>query len=200
MLLEKEIIAIILSFGGLDHWSFQMEIKGIGTPKNRPFRFETIWLSHLEFISNIEKWWAKDLQIQGSTMFLLHRILTHIKLRLKAWNNNEFGNIFAENKSVENKFFELNQALIKEAFDKKKNDQVEKYHQEWEKLCKQEEIFWKKIKSRVQWLKEGECNTNFFDRSIIANKTHNRISLIEDEDGQMHQSHEEIEAVLVKHF
>eukprot|EP00253_Pinus_taeda_P009399 PITA_09399 len=110
------------------------------------------------------------------------QILKHIKLKLKASNKNEFGNIFAGKKAVEDKIMELNQALIKEGFDKSKNNQVEKYHQEWENLCKQEEIFWKQ-KSRVQWLKEGERNTKFFHRFTIANRTHNRISLIKDKDG-----------------
>lgn len=92
----------------------------------------------------------------------------------------------------------LNQALIKEGFDKEKNDQVEKHRQEWEKLCKREEIFWKQ-KSRVRWLKEGEHNNRFFHRSKIANRTHNRISSIKDEDRHNHQSHVDIEAVLVRH-
>eukprot|EP00253_Pinus_taeda_P017458 PITA_17458 len=158
-----------------------------------------MWFSHPDFISNIENWWAEDLQIQGSLMFLLHKRLKHIKMKLKSWNKDIFGNIFANKKSVENKNLELNQTLIKEGFDKNKNEQVEKYHLEWEKLCKQEEIFWKQ-KSRVQWLKEGERNTKFFHRSTIANRTHNRISSIKNEDGQIQQTHEEIEAVLVKHF
>ena len=46
----------ILPFGGSDHWPVQLEIKGIGIPNNRPFRFEDIWLTHPDFISNIEKW------------------------------------------------------------------------------------------------------------------------------------------------
>ncbi|MCY6488420.1 hypothetical protein, partial [Actinobacillus pleuropneumoniae] len=83
MLLDKEIIARILPFGASDHWPVQMEIKGIGTPRNKPFRLETIWLSHPDFYSNIEKWWAEDLQIQGSSMFLIHKILKYIKQRLK---------------------------------------------------------------------------------------------------------------------
>lgn len=141
----------------------------------------------------------KDLQIQGSTMFLLHKRLKHIKLKLKDWNKKEFGNIFANKKIVENKILKLNQTLIKEGFDKDKNDQAEKHHQEWEKLCKQEKKFWKQ-KSKVQWLKQGECNTKLFHRSTIANRNHNRISSIKDEEGDIHQSHEEIEAVLVKHF
>eukprot|EP00253_Pinus_taeda_P018901 PITA_18901 len=132
-------------------------------------------------------------------MFLLHKILRHIKLRLKDCNKNEFGNIFTAKKAVEDKMRKLNQTLITDSFDKDRNDQVTKHHQEWENLCQQEEIFWQQ-KSRVQWLKEGERNTKFFHRSTIANRSHNRISSIMDEDGHLHNSHEEIEDVLVHHF
>ena len=37
----------------------------------------------------------------------------------------------------------LNQDLIMEGFNKVKSDQFDKHHQEWENLCKQEEIFWR---------------------------------------------------------
>ena len=77
------------------------EVSFIGTPRNRPFRFENIWLTHLDFISNIEKWWTKDMHVQGTKMFLLHKILKHIKHKLKYWNKNEFGNIFEAKKAVE---------------------------------------------------------------------------------------------------
>eukprot|EP00253_Pinus_taeda_P003282 PITA_03282 len=53
MLNNKEMAASILPFGGSDHWPVQLEVKGIGTPRNRPFRFENIWLTHLNFINNI---------------------------------------------------------------------------------------------------------------------------------------------------
>ena len=103
-------------------------------------------------MSNIAKWWTKYLHIQGMRMFLLHQRLKHIKVRLKDWNNNEFGNIFEAKKTIEGKMQELNQALIMDGFDKFRNDQVTKHHKDWENLCKQEEIFWRQ-KSRVQWLK-----------------------------------------------
>lgn len=132
-------------------------------------------------------------------MFLLQKRLKYIKLRLKGWNKNEYGNIFEAKKSVEGKMQELNQALITNGFDKDRSDQVTKYHQYWENLCKQEEIFWKQ-KSRVQWLKEGERNTRFFHKSTMANRAHNRISSIKDDGGNLLNSHEEIEVVLVQHF
>ena len=142
---------------------------------------------------------SRGFHIQGTRIFLLQKILKHIKQRLKDWNKNDFDNIFAGKEYVENKMQELNQAMIKEGFDKEKNDQVEKHQQEWENLCKQEEIFWRQ-KSGVQWLKEGKRNTRFFHRSTIANRTQDIISSIKDEDGQIQQSHEDIEDVLVQHF
>lgn len=132
-------------------------------------------------------------------MFLLHKRLKHIKFKLKEWNKKDFGNIFVDKKSVEIKIQELNQALIKDGFDKIKSDHVEKHLHEWENLCKQEEIFWRQ-KSRVQWLKEGERNTRFFDRFTMANRAYNIISTIKDEEGEIQITHKDIEAVLVQHF
>eukprot|EP00253_Pinus_taeda_P010316 PITA_10316 len=117
------MIARVLPFGGSDHWPIQLEVQGMGTPKNRPFIFENIWLSHPDFISNIANWWAEDLNIQGSRMFLLQKKLKHIKLRLKYWNRNEYGNIFEAKKSIEGKMQVFNQPLITDSFDKDKSDQ-----------------------------------------------------------------------------
>jgi len=100
---------------------------------------------------------------------------------------------------IERKLQVLNQGLIKEGHDKAQHDQATRYQQQWEYLCSQEEIFWNK-KSRIQWLKEGECNTRFFHKSTMANRAHNRISLIKHERGNNLNSHEEIEAELVQHF
>lgn len=83
LLLSGHIMtAFILPFGGSDHWPIQLEAPFIGTLRNRPFRFENVWLTHLDFITNIGKWWAEDVPTQGTKMFLLHRRLKYIKLRL----------------------------------------------------------------------------------------------------------------------
>ena len=42
MLIDKEIIARLLPFGGSNHWTIQLEIKGMVSPRNRPFRFKNI--------------------------------------------------------------------------------------------------------------------------------------------------------------
>eukprot|EP00253_Pinus_taeda_P016893 PITA_16893 len=109
-----DLLAMILPFGGSDHWPIQLEASFIGTPRNRPFRFENIWLTHPDFTSNIEKWWTKDMQVQGTKMFLLHKRLKHIKIRLKYWNKNEFGNQLDAHKEIEAELVKHFQGVAKE--------------------------------------------------------------------------------------
>jgi len=83
ILICLDLSALILPLGGSDQWPILLEASFIGTLRNRPFRIENIWLTHPDFISNIEKWWIEDMNVQGTKMFLLHQKLKHIKLRLK---------------------------------------------------------------------------------------------------------------------
>ena len=77
------ITAFIIPFGGSYHWPISLEATFMGTPRNKPFRFENVWLSHPEFTTNIDKWWREDLNTQGTRMFLLQQKLKHIKSKLK---------------------------------------------------------------------------------------------------------------------
>ena len=66
-----DLTTLILPFEELDHWPIQLEASFIGTPRNKPFRFENVWLSHPDFITNIGKWWVEHMPVQGTKMFLL---------------------------------------------------------------------------------------------------------------------------------
>jgi len=173
LLFGHTMAAWILPFGGLDHWPIQLEASFIGTPRNKPFRFENAWLTHPNFITNIRSWWVEDMPTQGMKMFLLHQRLKHIKHRLKELNRNEFGKIFEGKREVERKLQEINQILIKEGFTEERKIQVDSLQQEWDNRCHQEEIFWRQ-KSRVNWIKEGERNTRFFHKSTMKHRAHNR--------------------------
>eukprot|EP00253_Pinus_taeda_P030153 PITA_30153 len=68
-------------------------------------------------------------------MFLLHQKLKHIKLMLKYWNKNEFGNIFEAKKVVEWKLRGINQILITDGFNEERTEQDDYHQHEWEGLC-----------------------------------------------------------------
>eukprot|EP00253_Pinus_taeda_P004484 PITA_04484 len=101
LLIGLAMTTSILPFEGLYHGPVQLEATFMGTPRNRPFRFENVWLSHPKFTRNIDKWWREDLNIQGTKMFMLQQKLKHIKSRLKVWNKKEFGNIFKAKREAE---------------------------------------------------------------------------------------------------
>lgn len=148
LLTGLDMSALILPFGGSDHCLVQLEATFMGTPRNRPFRFENVWLSHPDFTNNIEKWWMEDLPIQGTKMFMLQQRLKHIKFGLKDWNKKEFGNIFKAKREVEQKLQGINQIIITNGFTEERKTQVDSLQKEWEDRCMQEEIFWRQ-KSRV---------------------------------------------------
>ena len=74
----------IIPCGGTNHWPVTLDATILGTPKNRPFRFEKFWLGHPEFSNNIKTWWQEPVEIRGTKMYKLQARLTHIKARLRA--------------------------------------------------------------------------------------------------------------------
>lgn len=52
---------------------------------------------------------------------------------------------------------------------------------EYNEILQQEEPYWKQ-KSRVQWLKEGEQNTRFFDNIAILRKRHTIVIKLKNEE------------------
>eukprot|EP00253_Pinus_taeda_P002691 PITA_02691 len=116
-----------------------------------------------------------------------------------AWNKKEFGDILKARIETEQKLQEINQINITEDFNEERKILTNSLQEEWEDRCLQEEIFWRH-KSRIQWIKEGERNTNFFHKSTMAHRAHNRITKIKDSEGIELVSHKDMESSLVQHF
>jgi Ulp1 family protease len=68
-----------------------------------------------------------------------------------------------------------------------------------EERRKQEEILWKQ-KSKVQWLKEGEKNTKLFHRAMMHRRHVNRITHLEDSQGNLTREHSKIEEELLRYY
>jgi hypothetical protein len=52
----------------------------------------------------------------------------------------------------------------------------------------------------VQWLREGECNTKFFHRTVIQRWHSNKITHLISDDGDTIHSHEDMENTLTGYF
>ena len=94
----------------------QLEVGFQTTPKNRPFRFEKLWIENPTFKERIKQWWQEEKLEQGTSMFKLYKKPKYIKYRLKEWNNDTFWNINQAKNNIEEKMKKLQETYISEGY------------------------------------------------------------------------------------
>ena len=52
-----DFMAPVLPANGSDHWPINLHWDGIGSPKGKPFRFESFWMEHKDFKDLVGQWW-----------------------------------------------------------------------------------------------------------------------------------------------
>ena len=132
-------------------------------------------------------------------MFKLQSKLKHIKNKIKDWNVTEFGNIFKEKSIIEGRLEQIHKDWATGHNSEDSVEQEKVLMQQWQARCQQEETLWKQ-KSRIQWHKEGEHNTKFFHSSALDYRGANKILDLNNERGDTLQSHQDIAALLTRHF
>ena len=74
-----------------DHYPILLDCGRIVGGKS-PFRFENMWLKVDSFVDRVRGWWGSYV-FPGSPSHIFSSKLKDLKLDLKQWNSNEFGNI-----------------------------------------------------------------------------------------------------------
>ncbi|XP_050259852.1 uncharacterized protein LOC126704907 [Quercus robur] len=154
----------------LDHFPILLEGRNLHGDK-KPFRFENIWLKDEGFLERLSSWW-ESYYFQGTPSFALANKLKLLKLDLKRWNVEEFGNmglqyLWKEFNALE--VIEDDQVLLAE-----ENNDKDRIRGELEKTTLLEEICWRQ-KSRALFLREGDRNTKNFHRIANSHTRHNTI-------------------------
>jgi len=123
----------------------------------KPFRFHTMWIRHPKFPDVVKKAWESNIN--------LHSAIRNFTDRAKQWNRSVFGNLFARKKKV---LARLNGA--QKALSNGPNNfliQLERsLIEEYNSIMQQEE-YWA-LKSRLNWVAYGDCNTSFFFMSLLC--------------------------------
>uniref|UniRef100_A0A2N9EFE5 Reverse transcriptase domain-containing protein n=1 Tax=Fagus sylvatica TaxID=28930 RepID=A0A2N9EFE5_FAGSY len=65
----------------------------------RPFRFENMWLKAEGFVDKVRGWWEAYV-FEGSSSYVMASKLKALKLDLKQWNAQEFGNIAYQQQGI----------------------------------------------------------------------------------------------------
>ncbi|KAK4596188.1 hypothetical protein RGQ29_014293 [Quercus rubra] len=108
----------------------------------RPFRFENMWLKADGFMDKVRSWWESN-TFRGSPSFRIASKLKVLKLDLKKWNGEEFGNL--ENRMCK-LWKDLNDLDLIADCQPLTNDEIlekDQLRTELEKVTLMEEICWR---------------------------------------------------------
>ena len=89
---------------------------GWALSSKKTFRFEQLWLEHLEFDENIRAWREELSEGDEPSMYKFQHKLKGLKEKIKKWNKEEFGNIFSNKNIVEGCLQEVQSTGINEGY------------------------------------------------------------------------------------
>jgi len=146
------------------------------------FKFQKMWTLHEDCRNVVNLIWK--LNVVGCPMFILSKKLQMLKVKLRSWNKEVFGNIHQLVKEAEAKLHDIQVQLQTSGYNET-NISLEKQAQKnLELTLNKEETFWQE-KSKVKWYLEGDRNTAFFHRITKIKNTTKLITSIKDGDNTL---------------
>ncbi|RVW96808.1 Transposon TX1 uncharacterized 149 kDa protein [Vitis vinifera] len=163
-----------------------------------PFRFENMWLLHPEFKEKFRVWW-QECTSEGWEGHKFMRKLKFVKLKLKEWNIMTFGDLKERKKLILTDLSRID--LIEQEGNLNPDLVLERTlrRKELEDVLLKEEVQWRQ-KSRVKWIKEGDCNSKFFHRVATGRRSRKFIKSLISERGETLNNIEDIYEEIVNFF
>jgi hypothetical protein len=124
-------------------------------------------------VDRVRLWW-ESYRFQGSPSFIFSQKLKALKIDLKRWNDQEFGNVEFRKKMHMEELCALDSLEEQRGLTSEENARKSGVIIDVENSILQEEISWRQ-KSRALWLKEGDKCTKFFHRVANSNRRSNSI-------------------------
>lgn len=157
---------------------------------NRPFRFQATWLSHEKFQEFVQDKWNRNCPISQA--------LQQLSVDLQTWNRDTFGNIFQQKRALMARIAGI-QKVLSTRSDRRLMGLEMKLKQELEETLNREEMLWYQ-KSRIDWIKNGDKNTTFFQLSTITRRWKNRVAAIKGDDGEWIYDKDSVKSHIVNYF
>ncbi|XP_042016224.1 uncharacterized protein LOC121764235 [Salvia splendens] len=144
-------------------------------PQGKPFRFQNMWIRHLEFKGVVTSSWAQPTEAVGLLNFQVK--LARLKKVLKRWNKEVFGNLHAILREAEERVVSAQGAYEADPYLINRSN-INKHIAQYILLLKMEEDLWRQ-KEAVRWLKDGDRNTKFYQSWVKQKMARLRIHSVQ---------------------
>ena len=156
-----------------------------------------MWLKVEGFNELIRDWW-QSFEFRGTHSYVLMEKIKALKVKLKAWNKEVFGNVDEQKNSTLKKVALWDDIESRRPLSDGERQERMSPMEDFKKWAIMEEISWRQ-KSREIWLKEGDRNNGFFHKMANYHRKMNNIDRICIGD-QWLTGTEEVKLGIVKAF
>nr|XP_040244223.1 uncharacterized protein LOC120963597 [Aegilops tauschii subsp. strangulata] len=163
-------------------------------PVQQGFKFEAMWLRATDYKDTMEQAWAVDRSSELSLQSTWDN-LQNVAASLKTWSRDSFGSVRKQISKLERRLLSIRTAPASDA------SIVEERNLE-KNLCElfeREEIM-ERQRSRIDWLKEGDRNTSFFQARAKARRHTNRIQCLQRDGGSFCETQGDIKGMVQKFY
>ncbi|KAG7543172.1 hypothetical protein ISN45_Aa07g030980 [Arabidopsis thaliana x Arabidopsis arenosa] len=124
--------------------------------------------------------------------------MKNIKIACRQLNREGFGNIQQRTKESLAHLEDIQASLLSSPSQRLFREEFVA-RQKWNFFAKAQEIFYRQ-KSRIRWMNEGDANTSFFHKSVIAHQGTNAIKVLRGLDDERVENSDQIKDMLVSYF
>ncbi|XP_050248720.1 uncharacterized protein LOC126695973 [Quercus robur] len=157
-----------------DHCPVLLETKPQNRVRlNRPFKFQKFWLADMSFPRVVDQAWNQSSHLEEA--------IDKFMVKVNDWNRDQFGNIFFKKNRIQARLNGVQRAMAiqpSSSLVELENNLLK----ELEIILNQEHELWA-LKSRVNWMVQGDRNTAFYHVSTLVRRNRNRITAIKNSVG-----------------
>ncbi|CAE6012165.1 unnamed protein product [Arabidopsis arenosa] len=183
--------------GDSDHSPCIISIDNLPGRAKKSFKYFSFLSTHHSYLPSLSVAWKKDIAI-GSHMFSLGEHLKAAKLCCRSLNRLRFSNIQQRTDLALSQLETLQIALLTSPTDSLfREEHVAR--KKWNFFAAALESFYRQ-KSRIRWLHEGDANTRFFHRAVLAHHAINLIKFLRGPDDTRIDNVDQIKGMVVAYY
>ncbi|CAE6132178.1 unnamed protein product [Arabidopsis arenosa] len=181
----------LLDWCGSDHKPLLLQTEDNKWRGKKLFRYDNRWRNNIEVHKLIQSIWRQQCAHISPQNFA--ESLKRCRNGLSQWKSEH-------NQNSRKKIQQLQLALQK-AYESSYVDYnyITEIEMQLQYEYRMEEEYWR-TKSRIQWLHSGDKNTRYFHEKTKQRRSYNRITSLQDEDGNIKTSEEEIQDIIHAYF